>query len=918
LFLLNRGLIVLVCLISIAAFASESTEYIADSKKYIAKGQYSEAIIQLRNALKEDENNMQATVLLADAYITTGNAELASVELKKLRDKKYTNSHVEFLDLRQALLIKKLTYIQNIPVDMSAPPDELARIRALQGQTWLMQGDINKARSFFQRALLLDQNVHEAKVGQVKLLMAEDQYEKAKPLANALFKTHPYDIEILLVIGELRRSDEQLESALEVYKLAEKIQPENISAKLGIVSTLIDQKEYTEAKELATEVEEKEQDNVLAAFFKGLIEYKLENYADAQRALLKAIKLDVSHQESYRLLGAVLYKQKRNDEVQKWLLKYLEWQPKNISANTMLAAIYLEKKDANKVIRLLSPFSKFSVSAIHSLLGSAYLQVGQNAKSVQHLKIAAELSGHAKDLNTQYWLSQIAAGKSVDKTLTEAGADKLDDSTKRVFDILSALQNKKYDQAIIKANQAIEARPDSEELYNLLGSAYVGKENFNEAEKQYKLALEKNPKFHLAQVNLARIEMRRKDFEKAVRLYEKVLFNDKNNLTALMDMAWISNHQGDAEKALQWLERARKGNRSAMKPRLSLNHYYLSKGRLSQATAITQELVDVYPNQPQIIEIHIKNLLQDKQYLPVIKLYQKMAETQPKSATLFYRLAVLETKTERLGNAEKYFLKTLSLDPTFFLAELGLAKLEARSARMDQAFQRVEKILKKRPNNAVAAEVMGDFLLLKEQKQEAIKSYQHALLKGDSAKIAVKLYQTYEKQGETDKAHAVLSNWLKKHDKNIPVRLVLANSFEDHHQPELAVMQYKLVLAQNPKHVGALNNIAWSYIKLKDPRAIEYAETAYALNPESANVIDTLGWLLVQRGELERGMKMLRQALKLAPHKTAIRHHFADALNQSGDPKNAALEVKRVLLDEKYSDRDGAEALYQKVKKYIQ
>ena len=43
----------------------------------------------------------------------------------------------------------------------------------------------------------------------------------------------------------------------------------------------------------------------------------------------------------------------------------------------------------------------------------------------------------------------------------------------------------------------------------------------------------------------------------------------------------------------------------------------------------------------------------------------------------------------------------------------------------------------------------------------------------------------------------------------------------------------------------ALNNLATAYQQEKNPLALEYAEKAYKLAPDSPAVLDTLGWILV-------------------------------------------------------------------------
>ena len=88
-----------------------------------------------------------------------------------------------------------------------------------------------------------------------------------------------------------------------------------------------------------------------------------------------------------------------------------------------------------------------------------------------------------------------------------------------------------------------------------------------------------------------------------------------------------------------------------------------------------------------------------------------------------------------------------------------------------------------------------------------------------------------------------------------------------------------------------MNNLAWVLGEMGDPKAIEYAEKAYALAPNVANVTNTYGWLLVQKGETARGIELLRRASELAPNDATKRLRLAQALVKAGDKTGAQKEL---------------------------
>ncbi len=60
-------------------------------------------------------------------------------------------------------------------------------------------------------------------------------------------------------------------------------------------------------------------------------------------------------------------------------------------------------------------------------------------------------------------------------------------------------------------------------------------------------------------------------------------------------------------------------------------------------------------------------------------------------------------------------------------------------------------------------------------------------------------------------------------------------------------------------------------------------------------MIDTLGWLLVEFGDTNRGLVLLQEAATRAPHIAEIRYHMAAALAKTGRRDEARKELERLL-----------------------
>ncbi len=90
-----------------------------------------------------------------------------------------------------------------------------------------------------------------------------------------------------------------------------------------------------------------------------------------------------------------------------------------------------------------------------------------------------------------------------------------------------------------------------------------------------------------------------------------------------------------------------------------------------------------------------------------------------------------------------------------------------------------------------------------------------------------------------------------------------------------------------------MNNSALVQLELGDEaEAVSFARAAFALTPDDPNVLDTLGWTLLQSGQDKaEALKLLRQASSRAPGNLEIRWHLANALAANGQKA----EAKRII-----------------------
>ena len=126
-------------------------------------------------------------------------------------------------------------------------------------------------------------------------------------------------------------------------------------------------------------------------------------------------------------------------------------------------------------------------------------------------------------------------------------------------------------------------------------------------------------------------------------------------------------------------------------------------------------------------------------------------------------------------------------------------------------------------------------------------------------------------------------------------RQLLASLLLETGDDDAALLEFERVAEAQPGNAGVLNNLANLYLARADARALEMARRAHRLAPEEAAMLDTLGWVMVQTGDVDTGLSYLRQALTRASREPSVRYHMAVALARLGRDAEAREHLDAVL-----------------------
>jgi putative PEP-CTERM system TPR-repeat lipoprotein len=274
------------------------------------------------------------------------------------------------------------------------------------------------------------------------------------------------------------------------------------------------------------------------------------------------------------------------------------------------------------------------------------------------------------------------------------------------------------------------------------------------------------------------------------------------------------------------------------------------------------------------------------------------------------RIASLHLALGDHHNTLQAVKRAQALDPTLLEARVIEVAMLLTLNRQRDALAVARQVQQQQPKLAAGYKLEGDVLMEQKLPQQAVKLYQHAFGISPIGPLQVQLYRALQASGQAREAETRMAAWLKAHPEDLSTRTYLAGTMLASRQYPAAIGHFQYVVAKDTGNVVALNDLAWAYQQEKDPRAQATAEQALQLAPDNPAVLDTLGWIVLQQGDVKRAAALLRKAAALAPKAPEVQYHLSVALAKSGDKGGARKQLEQLLAANKdFPQRAEAQAL---------
>ena len=867
---------------------SFATDYFKEAQAYNQAGDAKAAMIQLKNLLQQSPDHAEGRLLLGDIYLNNNQYAEAEKELKRAQALGVDRLRVAPL-LAEALLgIQQYDEALNsLFLDWGSEGPDQARRWALIGSARFGQKQLEEAENAFYQSIERQPN-DLAQLGLALVAQAYGRADEALEYLNAITGDSREARRALLLRAELLRHQRQFGAAISTYAQVLDRDADNLSARLGRAQSALELQQLdtadTDIAYLLTKLPGVPQVRILAAISAiGHKDYKAAN-SHAQMVL----QAQPNNPQGLLLAGTAYYHLQQPADAEAQLRPLLKQFPDHLSANRLLAATLLRQKKPREALALLEPLLAKGVTdpAIMALAGNAYLISGDLEAGEKLLTEAMNDLPKEGNLVNQIALSRALSGRSDDAlSLLESvdTAPTLQSDTVRVVAMLRAGNRA---EAIKLMQERIGSQPDTLQYRLMLALLHQQAGDLDAAKQAFSAALAVAPDNSAPEIGLARIALQQKQPDQAAAHFKRVLASNADHLGALLGMAAVSELRHDDNALVDWLKKARRQHPDAITPANALVGHFLRQGQSERALAESHNFYLDHQDHVDAAQLYASILRTTQSYDQARNVLQPVHEKNPDNPQV--ALALAESLKD-LGKAAEALRITTPLVKKYG-AYNPAGILHTELLIIDGQYPAAEALLSQlweRQQLPVLARLQVALSLQLQQYPKAQTFVEKIYPEQRDPKMLQMMIQIHLKQSGPAAAEAMLTKHLASYPEDGFALMQAASLAHQQGRVVDATARYEQLTKMQPTNPIPWNNLAWIYHQQGDPRGLTHAREAHRLAPDSADIQDTLGWILLQSGKKQEALDILRQAAKSRPDNAEVQFHYAQALIDNGNGSEA-------------------------------
>lgn len=671
-------------------------EFLQNGNRFLAEKKYREAIVEYRNALKQDVKFGDARLKLTDAYLATGDVRNAIAESVRAADVLPESADAQMRAGSLLLLAHQYPEAKQRALNVLERDPKNPKALILLGNSLAGLKDLDGAIEQVQEAIDQAPQLTFSYTNLADLYAAKGDRDAAESAFQSAVEATPNSATAHLAFGNFLWAQGRKEEAERELKAAAAIEPKSVAVNRALATFYISQNRFADAK---TYLE-------TYAAVMGTVEARLmlADYYVGQKNLAAATKLlnDVAKEErgvrpATVRLALLDFREDRRTQAYRRLDELLAKQPKDEEP--------LQQK-------------------------ARFLMI--EGKNREALAITESLTGINGESATNRYLRGLA--------LERTGA--LEEATATFVDLLKAspgvvpaqerlanlyLRQRKPADALTYAQQVVKAQPQSVSAHLVYAQALLQSGSLQRAEQELMALSKAAPSSADVFTWLGMLYEAKHDTRLARQSYQRASDLQPTSITALSGLVSVDMSDKKPAAAISRIDSQiakRPGDPNLLVLRaLAL----MTVGDLPKAEAAYQKVIEILPNNidayGRLAAIYLsQNRLDDAKAR-----YEDILKRQPKSAAAETILGTILARQNNAAEARRHFQRAVEINPQSVVAANNLAWDYANNGEnLDVALQLAQSAKSGLPENASVTDTLGWVYYKKGLSSLAVTTFQQA------------------------------------------------------------------------------------------------------------------------------------------------------------------------------------------------
>lgn len=389
---------------------------------------------------------------------------------------------------------------------------------------------------------------------------------------------------------------------------------------------------------------------------------------------------------------------------------------------------------------------------------------------------------------------------------------------------------------------------------------------------------------------------------KALEAFKNTLVYDQESPAVNMRLAAEYLKQGLISESLTQAEEATKKDPKNIESHLLLGGLYSSMKLYPKAMEQYNTVMKLDEKNTEA-PLYIGALYSEqKQPDKAVKYFESLTKnpeyTTPHLAWYYIgRVRMEQPESKYQKAAEDAFKKSLSMKPEFVDSLLSLGAMYTKAKKEDKAIAMYKEYQKENTPNPRVAEILAQTYI---EQGDYEKAYdQLEVVERDSDEplnVRMKMALILIDQKRYDLAAEKLQEVLKEAPDSDKVRFYLAAVYEETHQNEKAVREYRKVPSSSTYYGESVVHAAYILKGMgRLDEALEVAAEGLKTRQDQPQVYAMYASLLDEKSDYKTASSILEQGLKKFPDNAQLRFYFGTIQDRLGNKDQVVSEMKKVL-----------------------